>query len=84
MVMHPQHFLDTHGWTATLSLGMVGLDYASLLIPGNDLVHGFQKFLPLGFLLAETVFNVGKCFMFHCLHYYCLDGVMIPYLEPLW
>ena len=64
--IHPQHFLDPHGRTATLSLGVVGFDHTNPLIPGNDLVHDFQKFFPLGFLLAEAVFDVGKCFLLHC------------------
>ena len=82
--IHPQHFFNAHGRTATLSLGIVGPDDTNPLVPGNDLVHDFQKLFPLGFLLAEAVFDVGKCFLLHCLHHHCFDGVIIPYLEPLW
>ena len=65
--IHPQHFLDTHGRTAALSLQIVELDNTYPFIPVNDLVHDFQKSLPLAFLLAEAVFDVGKCFLFYCL-----------------
>ena len=82
--IHPQHFLDPHGRTTALPLGIVGFDHAYPLIPGNDLVHDFQKLFPLGFLLAKAIFDVGKCFLLHCLHHHCFDGVIIPYLEPIW
>ena len=62
--IHPQHFLNAHRWTAALSLGIVGFDNTDPLVPGNDLVHDFQKFLPLRFLLAEAVFDISKCFLF--------------------
>ena len=62
--IHPQHFFNAHGRTATLSLGIVGFDNTNLLVPGNDLVHDFQKFSPLRFLLAEAVFDIRKCFLF--------------------
>ena len=65
--IHPQHFLNSHGRTTASSLGIVGLDYIYPFIPRNDLVHDFQKFFPLRFLLAETVLNVCKCFLLHCL-----------------
>ena len=65
--IHPQHFLNTHGRTTTLSLGIVGLDYTYSFVPENDLVHDFQKFLPLRFLLAEAIFDICKGFLFHCL-----------------
>ena len=45
--IHPQHFLNAHGRTAALPLGVVGFDHADPLAPGNDLVHDFQKFLSL-------------------------------------
>ena len=64
--IHPQHFLDSHGRTATLSLGIVRLNDSYPLIPRNNLVHDFQKFLPLGFLLAASIFHIRKCFLFHC------------------
>ena len=66
------------------SNGIVGLDDTNPLVPGNDFVHDFQKLLPLGFLLAEAVLDIGKCFLLHCLHHRCFDGGIIPYLEPLW
>ena len=62
--IHPQHFFNAHGRTATFSLGIVGFDNTNPLIPGNDLVHDFQKFLPLRFLFAEAVFDIRKCFLF--------------------
>ena len=43
-----------------------GFDNTNPLVPGNDLVHNLQKFLPLRFLLAEAVFHVGKGFLLHC------------------
>ena len=68
----------------TLPLGVVGLDYIYPFIPGNDLVHDFQEFLPLGFFLSVAVFDVCKCFLLHCLHHHCFDGVILPYPEPAW
>lgn len=62
--IHSQHFFNAHGRTATFSLRVVGFDNTNPLIPGNDLVHDFQKFLPLRFLLAEAVFDIRKCFLF--------------------
>ena len=82
--IHPQHFFNAHGRTSTLSLGIVGLDDTNPLVSGNDFVHDFQKLFPLRFLLAEAVLDVCKCFLLHCLHHRCFDGVIIPYLEPLW
>lgn len=65
--IHPQHFLNSHGRTTTLPLGIAGLDNIYPFIPRNDLVHDFQKFLSLGFLPAAVVFHIGKCFLLHCL-----------------
>ena len=36
-------------------------------VNGYDLVHDFKKFLSLGFLLAEAVFDIRKCFLLHFL-----------------
>ena len=64
--IHPQHFLDSHGRTATLPLGVVWFDYTNPFFPGDNLIHDFQKFFPLGFLLAVAVLDVCKCFLLHC------------------
>ena len=65
--IHPQHFFNVHGRPATLPIGVVGFNHADPLVSGNDLVHDFQKFLPLRFLLAVAVFDVRKCFLLHFL-----------------
>ena len=65
--VHPQHLFDPHGRTTALSLGVVGFNHANPFIPRDDLLHDFQKFLPLRFLLAVAVFDVCKCFLFHFL-----------------
>ena len=67
-----------------LSLGIAGLDATNPLGSRNDFIHDLQKLFPLGFLLAVTVFDVCKCFLLHCLHCCCFDGVILPYLDPLW
>ena len=41
-------------------------------IARDNLVHDFQKFLPLRFLLAEAVFNVGKSILLHFWYHLCL------------
>ena len=61
------------------SNGIVGLDDTNPFVPGNDFVHDFQKLLPLGFLLAEAVLDIGKCFLLQCLHHRCFDGAIMPY-----
>ena len=75
--IHPQHFLNPHGRTTTLSRGVVGLDPVYPLLLGNDLIHNFQKFLPLGFLLAEAILDVCKCFL---LHFACTTIVLMVLL----
>ena len=62
---------------ATLPRGVVGLDLVYPLLQGNDLIHNFQKFLPLGFLLAEAILDVCKCFL---LHFVCTTMVLLVLL----
>ncbi|MCF2620537.1 three-Cys-motif partner protein TcmP [Oscillibacter valericigenes] len=41
-------------------------DYTNPFFPGDNLIHDFQKFFPLGFLLTVAVLDVCKCFLLHC------------------
>ena len=45
----------------------IWFNHANPFIPRDDLLHDFQKFLPLRFLLAVAVFDVRKCFLLHFL-----------------
>ena len=64
--IHSQHFFNAHRRTTALPLGIAGCNDTYPFIPGDDLIHDFQKFLTLGFLLAEAIFDVCKCFLLHC------------------
>lgn len=44
----------------------VWFDYTNPFFPGDNLIHDFQKFFPLGFLLTVAVLDVCKCFLLHC------------------
>ena len=77
--VHPQHLLDPHRRTAPLALGVVGADDVHPFIPGDDLVHDLQKFLPLRLFLAEAVFDVRERLLFHAAHRLCVDGSSITY-----
>ena len=65
--IHPQHLFNSHGRTTTLPFGIVRFNHTNPLLPRYDLVHDFKKFLSLGFLLAEVVFDIRKCFLLHFL-----------------
>ena len=50
--VHPQHSLDLNGRTASFPTGVVRHYQGYPLVPRDDLIHDFQKFFPLRFLLA--------------------------------
>lgn len=51
--VHLQHLFNDHRWAATFALGIIRLNDTDPFAPGNDFVHDFQKFFPLGFLLRK-------------------------------
>lgn len=64
---------------ATFALGIIRLNDTDPFAPGNDFVHDFQKFFPLGFLLAQAVLNICEGFLFHNQHHRSLDEDILLY-----
>ena len=67
--IHPQHHPDPDWQMAALSTGVVGHDQRYPFVPWDDLVHDFQEFFPLCFLLPATVLHIAEAFP---LYFICL------------
>lgn len=63
--IHPQNGFNSNWWTTTPALRINRLYNANPFIPWNDVVHDFQKFFPLRFLLAVAVFHIAQCLLLH-------------------
>ena len=57
--VHPEHGLDPSRRTAAFSRGIMFPDQVDPVIPGDNPIHGFQEFFPLGFSLAVGVFDIA-------------------------